>query len=92
MDMVRRRVTVRGQVQGVGFRANARAKARRLGLVGFARNLPNGDVELEVQGGDDAIRLFLEWAGTGPRYASVTSVTVEELPPLIARGDGFSVT
>ncbi|NIP73465.1 MAG: acylphosphatase, partial [Gammaproteobacteria bacterium] len=40
------RVTVRGRVQGVGFRYYTRDEAARLGVAGWVRNLPNGDVEV----------------------------------------------
>ncbi|MDQ3384058.1 MAG: acylphosphatase [Actinomycetota bacterium] len=43
-------IHVRGRVQGVGFRWWARARALELGLVGSARNLPDGRVELTAQG------------------------------------------
>lgn len=40
----------RGDVQGVGFRANAIHQARDLRVAGFVRNEPNGDVTMDVQG------------------------------------------
>lgn len=48
-------VYVRGDVQGVGFRFWTRAQARRLGLVGHAKNLPDGRVEVVVQGDGGAV-------------------------------------
>ncbi len=48
-------VYVRGDVQGVGFRFWARAQARELGLVGHAKNLPDGRVEVVVQGDGGAV-------------------------------------
>ena len=48
-------VYVRGDVQGVGFRFWTRARARELGLVGHARNLPDGRVEVVAQGDGDAL-------------------------------------
>jgi acylphosphatase len=82
VDSIRRRVVVRGQVQGVGFRMNAREQARRLGLIGYARNLPDGAVEVEAEGQDAAVAEFVAWLRKGPRFAAVASVTVEELAPM----------
>ena len=48
-------VFVRGHVQGVGFRWWARARALELGLVGYARNLDDGRVEVLAQGPTEAI-------------------------------------
>ena len=48
-------VYVRGDVQGVGFRFWTRARARELGLVGHAKNLPDGRVEVVAQGDGDAL-------------------------------------
>lgn len=50
-SMVRARIVVRGVVQGVFFRASMREEARRLGLSGWVRNLPDGEsVEAVVEG------------------------------------------
>ncbi|HEX8170588.1 MAG TPA: acylphosphatase, partial [Thermoanaerobaculia bacterium] len=68
---VARRFLVRGQVQGVGFRWSARTEARRLGLVGRVRNLPDGAVEAEAQGDDAAVEAFAAWLARGPRWARV---------------------
>ena len=51
---------VHGNVQGVGFRATARREAEKLHLVGFARNLPDGTVELLVQGSREKLQQFLD--------------------------------
>jgi acylphosphatase len=53
--MERATIFVSGQVQGVGFRWWARAQALELGLVGFARNLADGRVEIFAQGAPEAI-------------------------------------
>ena len=94
MAVVRRRAIVRGMVQGVGFRMNTRAQATRLGLSGFARNLVDGSVEVEVQGEESAVDRLLEWLHSGPRFASVASVDVEERPLHSAAGSaqGFDVS
>lgn len=56
--MQRVTIFVRGRVQGVGFRWWARARALELGLVGFARNLADGRVEICAQGPREAVERF----------------------------------
>jgi Acylphosphatases len=89
MDAVRKRAIVRGRVQGVGFRVNTRERARRLGLTGSAQNLPDGTVEVEVEGTEAAVADLLAWLGNGPRWARVTGVAVEDLDP--TGGTGFEL-
>jgi acylphosphatase len=81
------RATVRGRVQGVGFRASAASEARRLRLTGWVRNHLDGTVEVEAEGADAAAEAFLAWLRRGPSYAHVTSVNPEWLP---ATGEGVS--
>lgn len=73
-----RRIRVFGRVQGVYFRASARAEARRLGLTGWVRNAPDGSVEAYACGEAGAIEGFLAWIETGPPHADVTEVVVSE--------------
>ncbi|MGB5833473.1 MAG: acylphosphatase [Thiohalocapsa sp.] len=68
---------VTGHVQGVFFRASAREEALRLGLTGYARNLPDGRVEVLVCGGADAVGELREWLRRGPPQADVTGVACE---------------
>ena len=72
------RIRVSGQVQGVFFRASTKEIADQLGLVGFAENLPEGDVYIEAQGDEVALQKFVEWCHRGPSRAEVTNVEVEE--------------
>ena len=80
-EVIRRRIVVRGTVQGVGFRYYANAEAARLGVAGFVRNLADGSVEVEAEGECDAVAMFVEWARNGPPSASVVSAEVTELEP-----------
>lgn len=81
--MVRKAVIVRGRVQGVGFRWSAQAEAWRLGVTGFARNLPDGAVECEIQGTPDAVGSMLEWLYEGPSFARVRDVEVRDIPAVV---------
>ncbi len=65
---------MRGQVQGVGYRASTRHEAIRLGLAGWVRNLPDDTVEIVVEGDEARLRDLLDWARRGPRHAEVEGV------------------
>ncbi|HKY14563.1 MAG TPA: acylphosphatase [Microthrixaceae bacterium] len=78
---VRLRVLVRGQVQGVFFRASAAEEARRLGVSGRARNLADGSVELEAEGAAAAVDAFVDWCRHGPSRARVDGVETESREP-----------
>jgi acylphosphatase len=55
-----REIYYSGRVQGVGFRYTARALAARCKVTGFVRNLPDGRVQLVVEGAPDEIRAFAD--------------------------------
>ncbi len=75
--MNRARITIIGDVHGVGFRHHARAQAQQLGLVGYVRNRPEGGVECCVEGDEIAIDGFTNWCKHGPQLAHIESVSVE---------------
>lgn len=68
------RFFVSGKVQGVWFRASTRARALELGLDGFARNLPDGRVEVLAVGESAAIDALEQWLWRGPVRAVVSDV------------------
>src|SRR5690606_30291099 len=68
---------VAGEVQGVSFRAYTQREAERLGLTGYARNLPDGRVEVLACGIEDQIQSLLTWLQQGSPLAKVTEVTTE---------------
>jgi acylphosphatase len=78
MDM-RIRILVFGDVQGVFFRAGAQDEARRLGLRGHVRNMPDGSVEVVAEGGRGALERLLRWCSHGPAGASVSEIKNEWL-------------
>jgi acylphosphatase len=71
------RLTVRGMVQGVGFRWFAMREANKLKLNGWVRNLLNGNVEIEVEGDRNLIEEYIKIIKTGPSYADVQDVKVD---------------
>jgi acylphosphatase len=76
-DLARLRLLVHGRVQGVFFRQAAAEEARSLGLRGWVRNLPNGDVEIVAEGPRRELKILAAWANQGPRLARVTGVEEE---------------
>ncbi|MBS1195729.1 MAG: Acylphosphatase [Actinobacteria bacterium] len=76
-----RRVLVAGRVQGVGFRWSAVAEGERLGLAGWARNLPDGRVEVHAQGDPRAVAQMVEWLRQGPPRAEVTGFSQQPMEP-----------
>jgi acylphosphatase len=89
LDLLCRHLTVEGRVQGVGYRANAAAEAQVLGLSGWVRNLPDGRVEVVVEGPAEAVEAFERWCRRGPRMAVVTRVVARTEAP--TGEDGFRV-
>ena len=65
---------VAGRVQGVYFRASAQREARLLGVTGYIRNRPDGNVEIIAEGEEDLIKNLLIWAQHGPSTARVDKV------------------
>ena len=72
------RFLVSGIVQGVGFRFFTVRAARGLGLRGFARNLPDGRVEVVAAGAEEALRKLREILHRGPAGALVEGVSSTE--------------
>lgn len=76
-DLVCFRCVVGGRVQGVFFRASTREQALRLGLTGYARNLPDGRVEVLACGSPDAVAQLRDWLRAGPPMAEVSGIACE---------------
>lgn len=79
--MTRVRVVVRGRVQGVFFRAEARARADSLGLAGWIRNLPDGSVEALFEGEPELVESMVAWCRRGPSGADVDEVEARAEEP-----------
>jgi len=66
---------IKGRVQGVLYRASAKAAAERLHITGWVKNTPEGHVEVLACGEEGSLRQFVEWCRRGPEQAVVSSVT-----------------
>ena len=85
----RRRVVVRGRVQGVWFRGATAEEARRRGVTGWVRNRHDGSVEAAFEGPAPAVEALLRFVAAGPPAARVEHVDVEEVSP--AGSEGFEI-
>ena len=89
--MIRAKINISGQVQGVFFRRSAKLEAEKLGIVGWARNLDDGSVEVMAEGDRENVDEFIKWCKSGPPFAKVEKVEVEEQKGLEGFSD-FSIT
>ena len=80
-DRIRRRLVVRGQVQGVFFRDSTRRRADSLGVAGWAANRADGAVEVVLEGPSEAVEMVAGFARRGPSRARVDSVDESEEEP-----------
>jgi len=79
--VIRYRVLVSGQVQGVFFRDTCRRMALAHGVSGWVRNRPDGQVEAVFEGPAEDVDRLVEWARRGPSRAVVAGVAVRAEPP-----------
>ena len=80
-DWIARRCWVAGRVQGVFYRATTAYRAAELGVTGYARNLPDGRVEVLACGEPAAVRALCDWLWRGSPASHVQSVDVESVDP-----------
>jgi acylphosphatase len=81
LPVVRYRVLVSGQVQGVSFRVACQRMAWQHGVAGWVRNLSDGRVEAVFEGPAGQVERLLDWARRGPRMAVVADVAVQPEQP-----------
>lgn len=79
-DLARAHLWISGRVQGVFYRAHTRDEARKRGLTGWVRNLPDGRVAAVVEGDRRQIESLIAWCRQGPPYAYVEEVRVDWHP------------
>ncbi|MGH8283724.1 MAG: acylphosphatase [Gammaproteobacteria bacterium] len=70
---------ITGRVQGVVYRATTARRARELYVTGYAKNLPDGRVEVLACGEAEAVKEFCDWLWQGPPAARVSEVVVREV-------------
>jgi len=74
------KIKVYGDVQGVFYRTSAREKAKELGIVSCETfNMPDGTVEIIVEGIPEAVSYFTEWCKKGPETAKVEKIEVTDV-------------
>jgi acylphosphatase len=88
--MVCRRAFVSGRVQGVFYRATCVRQAKSLGLLGYARNLPDGRVEVLACGEPVAVGQFIAWLWEGSPASKVTGVETSDADAAEGAGPGFT--
>lgn len=82
-------VTYRGRVQGVGFRYTARTVAAGYAVQGFVRNLPDGGVQLVVEGAADEVERFR--AALETRMADYIDDAATQTRPANGEFRGFEI-
>jgi acylphosphatase len=87
---IRAVVTVRGRVQGVGFRYHTAQAAERQGVTGWVRNLPDGSVQACFEGEEEDVHAQVEWCRRGPARALVEGLELQE-GAFSGEFSGFSV-
>jgi acylphosphatase len=83
---IRIHLYISGTVQGVGYRFSTASMAKKLGLCGWVRNLPDGRVEAAFEGGKKAVEKMLSWCYQGPVYAMVQDIMVDREQPRGIKG------
>jgi acylphosphatase len=80
---------ITGVVQGVFFRQSTMQKAQELDITGWVRNCEDGSVELEAEGDETLLKVFVQWCHRGPQRAVVSRV--DEQPSEVKGYEGFEV-
>ena len=88
--MVRKYIIVIGRVQGVGFRYHAMNLAMEYHLTGWVRNMSNGGVEMEVQGTQEQVEMFVRNLDTGTNWIRIDRKSVADMPGLVEE-TGFRI-
>jgi len=91
MESISKAWTIIGRVQGVGFRYFVREIARTFGIRGYAKNLPDGTVEVAAVGLAPALRALEGQLAEGPPMSSVLKIEEIPPPPSLEETNGFTV-
>ncbi len=87
--MKRYHILVKGRVQGVGFRYHAKYAAIKTDITGWAKNLDNGDVEIEAQGDAEFLESFIKLLEKGNGFSKVAALYKTEIP-LVTKEKSFN--
>jgi acylphosphatase len=87
----RKNLKIKGSVQGLFFRAGAKAKADELGITGWIKNEPDGSISAEISGSAINMQKFIAWCKKGPPGARVEEVQVTDQPDSGEDYKGFSI-
>ena len=90
-DEARVHIFVSGRVQGVFFRENTRKRAKKLGITGWVRNLPDGRLEAIFEGDKDKVEELINWTKRGPMFAKVNGLETV-LEEYQGEFDNFEIT
>jgi acylphosphatase len=71
-------IQLKGRVQGVWLRSSSKDKADGLGLYGYATNLPDGSVFIELEGEDAALGEFVNWLRSSPGISEIAEISTNE--------------
>ena len=80
-EVIRRRVVVHGDVQGVFFRDSTRERANAHGVSGWAKNRSDGAVEVVLEGQPERVDRVVRFLETGPPQAQVDHTDIQEESP-----------
>ena len=83
------KISVKGTVQGVGFRYYTKQKAVELGVLGTVQNLADGSVVIYAQGEETPINAFLDWCHNGPSTSTVKMLDYKSIP--LGSYDNFKI-
>ena len=83
------RLTIKGKVQGVFYRATAKDVADLLGIKGWVKNLSDNNVEITATASGETLQKFINWCKQGPPKARVDDVIVEDVD--LQEFNGFKV-
>lgn len=89
-DIIEVHATIKGHVQGVGFRVTVRQFATRLGIIGTVRNLTDGSVEIHAVGKRQTIQELLKTLKEPQRPGKVSAIFLEEISP-VNHYDDFTI-
>jgi acylphosphatase len=89
--MATRRYIVSGRVQGVGFRWFVDREARLIGLAGWVRNNPDGNVEVLASGTDEQLAKLKNRLKQGPRASRVDEVIEEDASDEVVKSKSFQI-